>query len=628
MMANELTSIWDAVAPALGNHLWQSTVCLAVAGLLTLRFRKNSARTRYALWLAASLKFLVPFFILISVGSYIAGPRLITQTRKEVYVVMEQVSRPFHQPMMMVLPTAAASTPAPSSIHALAPALAGFWFAGFAAVIFCWLVRLRRISAAVRSATVMREGREVEALRRVESRGGIPKRIPILLSSGSIEPGIFGILRPVLLWPKGISGQLEDAHLEAIVAHEVCHVRRRDNLAAAAHMLVEAVFWFHPLVWWLGARLVEERERACDEEVLESGSARKAYAEGILKTCRFCVGSPLACVSGVTGGELKKRIVRIMTGRSAAKLDWGRKMLLAAIGMAAVAGPVGYGLVNPPQIRWKFIQTIDRLQYATGLGAQRTLPKNGPQLSFEVASIKLDQSRRPLPGYHLLGDRVNATLPAEQMIAVAYNLNGSINGNQISGGPGWIKSDMYDVDAKVEDSRVQGEWKKLSFSERWDQVRLMLQSLLADRFKLKLSHETKDLPVYSLVVDKKGPKVAQVNASPECVGGIGSMGPGKFRVDSCDLGSFAKLLSMSPEVGGRLVLDKTGLRGTYSFTFQWTPEYLGGRAGAPADNAPSPESSGPGLFTALREQLGLRLESTKAPVDTLVIEHIERPSPD
>src|SRR6266576_923925 len=77
-----------------------------------------------------------------------------------------------------------------------------------------------------------------------------------------------------------------------MLAHELWHVQRRDNLAAAVHMLVEAVFWFHPLLWWLGARLVEERERACDEEVLEMGKERQVYAESILKICEFCVESP------------------------------------------------------------------------------------------------------------------------------------------------------------------------------------------------------------------------------------------------------------------------------------------------------------------------------------------------
>ena len=88
--------------------------------------------------------------------------------------------------------------------------------------------------------------------------------VPVLSSSSLLEPGIFGILRPVLLVPEGIQDHLTSAQLNAIVAHEMCHVRRRDNLTFAIHMAVETLFWFHPVVWWIGARLVEVRELACD----------------------------------------------------------------------------------------------------------------------------------------------------------------------------------------------------------------------------------------------------------------------------------------------------------------------------------------------------------------------------
>ena len=202
------------------------------------------------------------------------------------------------------------------------------------------------MSAATKDAVPLLEGREVEALRRMEFAAGIRKRTEIRLSQASIEPGIFGTFRPVLMWPEGISRRLEDAQLDAILAHEVRHVRMHDNLAAAIHMVVEAIFWFHPLVWWLGARLVEERERACDEDVVELGSERQVYAEGILKVCEFCLASPLACMSGVAGGDLKKRMVHIMTERMLHKLDFGRKLLLGAAGLAAIAGPIAFGLAN------------------------------------------------------------------------------------------------------------------------------------------------------------------------------------------------------------------------------------------------------------------------------------------
>jgi bla regulator protein blaR1 len=230
--------------------------------------------------------------------------------------------------------------------------IAAAWLCGFVTVLVLWTVRWRRVAAVAHRSTLLKQGREVDALRQLEKIGGARRPMTFLLSRDfAIEPGIFGIFRPVLLWPATISEHLQDSHLKAILAHEVSHARSRDNLAAAMHMAVEAIFWFHPIVWWLGARLVEERELACDEEVLQLGNLPAIYAESILRTCEFCVGSDLACVSGVTGAELKKRIVRIMTPALAEKLGTGRRLLLAAVGIAAVGGPVLFGLWKTPPVR-------------------------------------------------------------------------------------------------------------------------------------------------------------------------------------------------------------------------------------------------------------------------------------
>src|SRR5580704_13847301 len=147
---------------------------------------------------------------------------------------------------------------------------------------------------------------------------GRPLRLDATMSSPArFEPGIFGVFRPILLVPEGITDRLPPEQWRAIVAHELCHVRRRDNLTAAIHMAVEAIFWFHPLVWWIGKRLVDERERACDEAVLLASGDPESYAEGILNVCKFYLESPLLCVSGVTGSNLKNRIRAIMTQRVA-----------------------------------------------------------------------------------------------------------------------------------------------------------------------------------------------------------------------------------------------------------------------------------------------------------------------
>ena len=164
------------------------------------------------------------------------------------------------------------------------PVFAAVWLCGVLAVLTIWALRWREVAAVVRNASLVEGGHELSVLRRLEAARGVRKPIRLMMTDAAVEPGVFGIVRPVLLWPRSIARHLTDQHIEAILGHEISHVRRLDNLTAAIHMAVQAIFWFHPLVWWLGARLVEERERACDEDVLSAGAAPHVYAEGILRT--------------------------------------------------------------------------------------------------------------------------------------------------------------------------------------------------------------------------------------------------------------------------------------------------------------------------------------------------------
>jgi bla regulator protein blaR1 len=248
MNPNSFSSIWSALAPAIGNHLWQSTVFAIAVALLTWILRKNRARDRYWLWLVASLKFLIPLSPLIAIGTYLAQWRSSITPSADFSVVVEQISEPFTPTIALASHDAQAAF-LPALSHLLPALLATIWLGGFIAVLALWFTNWRRLSSALRNSIPLLEGREVEALRRQERVAGIRRRVEMLLSRATLEPGIFGMTRPILVWPEGISQHLETAHLDAIVAHELRHVRRRDNLAAAFHMMVEAVFWFHPLVW-------------------------------------------------------------------------------------------------------------------------------------------------------------------------------------------------------------------------------------------------------------------------------------------------------------------------------------------------------------------------------------------
>ena len=599
-------AIWTAIAPSLGNHLWQSTLFASAIALLTLALRNNRAQVRYWLWLAALLKFLIPFSLLIGLGSHLASPRAAAAPITRLYFAMEQVGQPFTQQAVPPVPNATPSAILQSLIHLL-PALLVVWLCGFVVVLFVWCVRWRRISEAVREAEPLRQGREVEVLRSLENAPGMPKHVEIRSSCGSLEPGVFGIARPILLWPHGITGRLEDEHLKSILAHELLHIRRRDNLAAAIHMLVEAVFWFHPLVWWMGTRLVEERERACDEQVLESGGDRQVYAESILKICEFCVGSPLTCVSGVTGAELKTRITRIMSGQVARKLDFRRKLLLGAALILAVAAPIAAGILHAnPRIADSQAQKTTAVRAAT---VSITPSSSGGQnvgLMFGPAGF------------------VSKNSSLQQVIRVAYG----VEDDRIVGAPAWLASEKYDMELR-EDNSAMNDPRQLGPEQRASEQGVMLQAVLADRLKLTVHREAREVSVYALVLAKSGPKLQQ--SKPGDTYPNGFKGPdGVARPGGIHFAADSTLIAQGVPIGPlqahlswqlrRTILDETGLSGTYDFTLQ-----LPNGVPLGIDNPTPPESYEPALSSAIEQQLGLKLEPRKASMEVLVIDHVEKP---
>jgi len=310
------------------DHLWQSSVFAAMAGLLNLSMRNNRARIRHGVWLAASVKFLIPFSVMIAAGSHLRWPGAQHAAASDwtaVVVASEPFTRPLNTAPMMAAPLG------PSRPAAGFPVvLLGTWVCGFAGIAFSWGVRWRRLARAVRS------GSPVDL--------NLP--IPAVTSPTLFEPGVFGVFRPVLLLPMGIFERLSPAQLNSVIVHELYHVRHRDNLAAAFQMLVETVFWFHPLVWWIGKRMIEERERACDEGVLCTGGDPRVYAEAVLNVCRFYLESPVACVSGITGANLKRRIEAIMARQIGSDLHIAKKFGLALAGMAALLAPISIGTIH------------------------------------------------------------------------------------------------------------------------------------------------------------------------------------------------------------------------------------------------------------------------------------------
>jgi len=312
---------------ALTNHLWQSTIFALAAALLTLAFRKNRAQIRYALWLAASLKFLIPFAFLIALGTNLWQLLSTKNTALEIAApaisqTIVQITRPVSDALLF-------TSGARHVINWPLITLISVWACGFFAIALMRFRAWRRIRAALRSSTPI----------------DIPAAVEVRSEPGLLEPGVVGIFRPTLLLPEGIVENLTPPQLEAVLAHELAHIRRRDNLTAALHMLVEAIFWFHPIVWWIGARLIAERERACDEAVISLGNQPRDYAEAILQVCKLYVESPLACISGVTGSMINARVRAILARHLGGDVGIRKKLLLASACFVALLTPIMIGMM-------------------------------------------------------------------------------------------------------------------------------------------------------------------------------------------------------------------------------------------------------------------------------------------
>ena len=595
---------------AFTNHLWQSTMFVLAVALVATALRRNGAHIRHRLWFVASMKFLVPFSLLMSLGGSLprftpAAPAAMAESVPDLSIAVDQITQPFTGGTFVF-----SDTTSHVGVSGIAWLLAGVWASGFLAVVGMRVRGWRRVRAALRTSV------------------GVPitAPVPVRAAPGLLEPGVVGFWHPVLLVPEGIERRLTPKQFEAVLLHEWCHVQRRDNLTSAIHMVVEAVFWFHPLVWFVGARLVDERERACDEYVLRTAADPTAYAESILSVCKLYVESPVACVSGVTGSDLKRRIAAIMANRVGLQLNAGRKAALAAVALLALALPILAGRIVSP------------LRASPFAAQQSSAAGTAPFPKFDVVSVKPCAADTPGQTRSQSGGGGGSQItspgrlylqcyPVSTMITEAYlyfadgrahGLSSVIN-VPVEGGPDWLKSDRFLIEAKV------GQVVPAAVMRG-----PMLQAILEDRFKLKIRRATREMPVYELVIAKTGAKVAPYTGN-ECVIRDESVWPpaplpegqrycgdqsrregDRFvRSGVMKLDELVSLFNLD-----RPVVNRTGITAPVSYRYELAIEDSAG-GGAPRGS----------WISALRNQLGLDLREAKGPRDFLVIESIERPTP-
>ncbi|HKY26674.1 MAG TPA: TonB family protein [Pyrinomonadaceae bacterium] len=302
--------------PSVADHLWQSAVFVLVVLAATFLVKRGPARVRYTFWLLASAKLLVPtgLFALflgqagidflktifngqqhgLFVGGITAPVATLTNTYEFTVFVHNAVR---HNEMYC--------------------ALTAIWLAGVITLVGSWVWRRRNLVRVLHRGQRVQSGREWNAFQNAMKTVNLTTDVQLIISRDKTEPTVCGVFRPVLLLPESVAEHLDDDELETIMLHELVHIIRRDNLVGTLQMIVCAMFWFFPPVWFISRKLFDEREQACDEKVLEVYGAPERYATSILKVVRFCFGWKVAGLPGAGGGSnLRRRIDNIMTKKS------------------------------------------------------------------------------------------------------------------------------------------------------------------------------------------------------------------------------------------------------------------------------------------------------------------------
>ncbi len=523
---------------------------------------------------------------------------------------------PSDAPTSLVVREAKAARPV-----TVAQLLIAIWLAGAAVFLVPVLIGFRQMRGLRDSARTWTDGEAlVQAL---ISTSGSRRPIEVLLHDAVTGPLTCGVLKPSIILPESVL-LWDAASVRCALRHEIEHVARWDFLTHCVSRIVCAAYWFHPLVWAAWRRLRLEAERACDDAVLRDGDASD-YASLLVSIARRGAADTRQPVLAMAGhDDLAARVAAVLNHSQAR----GRVESRAAIASIVTAALVTLG-VAPIAVVRAVPQT------------QATVAR-APRLRFDTVSLKRNQGD-DWSVMSFTGNGVTATnMTARFLLLHGYRLelmgDHRADLHQIDNGPEWIDSEGFDLVAQaVSRSKPQ-------------EMGEMMQSLLAERFKLVAHLASKEFPIYALVSSRGdgnlGPRIApsQVDCTP--MPGVSSPcglsgNSGRLVGRGLTLAELSKLLPN--HLGGgrhgvsfdRRVIDGTGLSGEFDFTVEWTPDTISQerremRATAPRlvqyrEFAFPIETNAPNFVKALHEQLGLMLETRWSSEPVLVIDQIERP---
>ncbi|HEX5217588.1 MAG TPA: M56 family metallopeptidase [Vicinamibacterales bacterium] len=607
--------------------LLKATAILALT-LLGVRLAGHSRASVRHVFLAAGFAalLLLPMASLVTPAVPIVVPAAVRQT----IAPLDETSPNFDTAATRTSTIARTGSPAATRLElpSLTAFLIGGWVAGAVVFLFPVVVGLRQVRSIRRSALPWREARAtVDALL---AGANVRRPVDVLRHESLPGPMTCGVLRPAIVLPiDAPAWPAED--LRRAIIHELEHVRRADWLSQCIARVVAACYWFHPVVWVAWRQLALEAERACDDRVLAATSLTAgqdpstAYADQLVDLAqRLSNGSNPPLLAMANRSDLATRVVAVLD----------RRQRRGRAGAACVATAVMATTVLATAVSSIEIVAAQQLPASSYVG---TKPK------YDAATIKPCEAEPNPTGARGTAGGTNATtspgrffvpcVTTEQLIYLAYASYGApesdrlinddfgtaSNDKKIRGGPAWVHSlkEKYQIEATA-----------VGATERTVLMGWMLQSLLEDRFKLKLHRETEEVPMQTLTIAKGGfrlkpmkegdcePYVPNAPMQPtgKAVCGALNMAGGDGRT-RWTFGGF-KISSLAGQLSRALgihVIDKTGITDQFVFTFEFARD---------ADTDGQAASVG----TALEEQLGLKLTSTKAPRGFLVIDSIERPS--
>jgi TonB family protein len=215
---------------------------------------------------------------------------------------------------------------------------------GFTGFNIRWWRRRRLVLRIIQAGQELTQGPAIEALHRIDTQASGNRIIRLRASPEVQEPGVWGVQRPIIMLPQNLTDQLSNEEIEAVLLHELIHIRRWDNLVSQFQMALCSLFWFYPIVWIIDRRLLAEREQVCDEEVLRLGYSSNHYVSSLRKVFQFCLGQTVSGVSLASGSNLKRRIENIMSRKVQPNLTHWQRVLVAGSAGIMILGSIVTGV--------------------------------------------------------------------------------------------------------------------------------------------------------------------------------------------------------------------------------------------------------------------------------------------